>query len=88
MAKPTSRVSGVLMTGPLAPFEMAYREELRRRGYTVLSAVGDVRQVARFSRWLEAGGLSVTEASEARVDESWSGSVRRGSTARIGHDRV
>lgn len=69
MAWPTSRVSGVLMTGPLAAFEMAYREELRRRGYTARSAVGEVRQVARFSRWLEAGGVSVTEVSEARVDE-------------------
>lgn len=69
MARPTSRVSGVLMTGPMAPFEMAYREELRRRGYTARSAVGEVRQVARFSRWLAAGGLSVVEVSEARVDE-------------------
>jgi site-specific recombinase XerD len=57
------------MTGPLVPFEDAYREELRRRGYTVRSAVCDVRQVARFSRWLDAGGLTVADVSEARVDE-------------------
>lgn len=57
MARPRSRVCGVLMTGPLAPFEDAYREELDRRGYTARSAVGDVRQVARFSRWLQAAGL-------------------------------
>jgi hypothetical protein len=43
MARPTSRVSGVLMRGPLVPFEDAYREELRRRGYTVRSAVCGVR---------------------------------------------
>lgn len=69
MARPTSRVCGVLMTGPLTPFEGAYREELRRRGYTARSAVCDVRQVARFSRWLEADGLSVTDVSEARAEQ-------------------
>jgi hypothetical protein len=41
------------MTGPLAPFEAAYRAELRRRGYTPRSAVNELRQVARLSRWLE-----------------------------------
>lgn len=69
MAGPTSRVSGVLMTGPLAPFQDAYREELRRRGYTARSAVGDVRQVARFSQWLDTNGLNVGEVNESRVDE-------------------
>jgi len=59
MARPTSRVSRMLMTGPVAPFVDAYREELRRRGYTVRSAVCELRQVARFSRWLEAGGLTL-----------------------------
>jgi hypothetical protein len=39
MARPTSRVSRVLMTGPLAPFADAYWAELRERGYTVRSTV-------------------------------------------------
>ena len=69
MARPTSRVSRVLMTGPLAPFADAYRVELRDRGYTVRSTVSELRQAARFSGWLEAAGLTVAEASEARVDE-------------------
>ena len=69
MARPTSRVSGVVMTGPLTPFEEGYREELRRRGYTVRSVVCEVRQVARFSRWLEADGLGVSEVNASRVDE-------------------
>ena len=56
------------MTGPLASFEDAYRVELYRRGYTVRSAVCELRQVARFSRWLEAGGLTVADVSEARVE--------------------
>jgi integrase/recombinase XerD len=69
MARPTSRVSRVLMTGPLAPFADAYQAELDRRGYTVRSAVCELRQVARFSRWLEAGGLTVADVSEAGVEE-------------------
>jgi integrase/recombinase XerD len=57
------------MTGPLAPFADAYRVELGRRGYTPLSTVTELRQAARFSRWLEAGGLTVAEVNEARVEE-------------------
>ena len=55
--------------GPLVSFEDAYREELRRRGCTVRSAVCEVRQVARFSRWLDADGLGVGEVSETSIDE-------------------
>jgi integrase/recombinase XerD len=69
MARPTSRVSRVLMTGPLAPFADAYRVELRERGYTVRSGVCELRQVARLSCWLEARGLTAAELSGARVDE-------------------
>jgi hypothetical protein len=90
MAKPSSRVSGVLMTGPLAPFEDAYRAELFDRGYAPLWVVNGLRQLARFSRWLEAEGLTVAEVTEARVEEffewqrvnwrhrkSWSGPALR-----------
>ena len=69
MARPTSRVSRVLMTGPLVPFADAYRVELGRRGYTPLSIVTELRQAARFSRWLETGGLTVAGVNEARVEE-------------------
>ena len=69
MARPTTRVSRVLMTGPVAPFADAYRAELLERGYTPLSTVNELRQVARFSRWLEAGGLTVAEVSDVRVEE-------------------
>ncbi len=69
MARPTSRVSRVLMTGPLAPFADAYRAELRRRGYTARSTISELRQAARFSRWLEADGLTVADVSGARVEE-------------------
>jgi integrase/recombinase XerD len=69
MARPTSRISMVLMTGPLAPFADAYRAELRRCGYTPRTMIGELRQAAWFSRWLEADGLSAAEVSEARVEE-------------------
>jgi len=69
MARPTSRVSRVLMTGPLAPFADAYRAELYRRGYTVRSAVSELRQVARLSCWLAALGLTAAELSGTRIDE-------------------
>jgi len=69
MARPTSRVSRVLMTGPLASFADAYRVELRRRGYTVRSTVCELRQVARLSGWLAARGLTAAELSVVRVDE-------------------
>lgn len=69
MGRLTSRVSKVLMTGRLAPFEDAYRAELRERGYTVRSTVCELRQVARLSCWLAAGGLTVTGLTGARVDE-------------------
>ena len=68
MAKPTSRVSRVLMTGPLAPFADAYRGELRRRGYTARSTVNELRQVARLSCWLEARGCRAAELSGERVE--------------------
>lgn len=57
-----------MMTGPLVPFADAYRLELRVRGYTPLTTVNLLRQVARLSRWLEAGGLVVAESSGGRID--------------------
>lgn len=69
MATSRTRVSRVLMTGPVAPFADAYREELLDRGYTPLSTVNALRQVARFSRWLEQDGLTVAELSDVRVEE-------------------
>ena len=63
MAK--SRLSRVLMTGPLAPFADVYRLEVEKRRYTPLTTVNQLRQVAPLSRWLEANGLSVAEDDRA-----------------------
>jgi integrase/recombinase XerD len=79
MAGATSRVSRVLVRGPLAPFAEDYRRELRERGYTERSAVNELRQVARFSGWLQAGQLSVSELGVGRVEEflGWQRAVGR-----------
>lgn len=69
MAGSASRVSRVLMTGPLAPFAEAYATELRARGYTPLSTVNELRQVGRLSWWLEAGGYEASDLSSDLVEE-------------------
>ena len=69
MARPVSRVSRVLMTGPLAPFAPVYGLELKRRGYTPLTSVNQLRQVARLSCWVGANGWMAGELTGERVDE-------------------
>src|SRR6202171_1887111 len=69
MAGQASRVSRVVMTGPLAPFAGVYELELRRRRYTPLTVVNQLRQVARLSQWLETNGLAVAELTGDRVEE-------------------
>lgn len=69
MSRPASRVSRVVMCGPLAPFADACKNELRERGYTPLTTVNQLRQVARLSRWLEANGLAAAELTGERIDE-------------------
>jgi integrase/recombinase XerD len=66
MSRPASRV---VMAGPLAPFADMYRAELRERGYTALTTVNELRQVARVSRWLEASGLTAADLSGERVEQ-------------------
>lgn len=88
MAGPSSRVCRVLMTGPLAPFADAYAAKLKRRGYTPLTTVSELRQVGRLSRWLEVGGLAAADLSVERVEQFlvWqrSGGRHRGEWSRPG----
>jgi len=77
MSSPSSRVSRVLIAGPLAPFADQYRDRLKVRGYSPLSAVSLGRQVAQLSRWLQAEGLGVAQMSETRID-AFVGFVRAG----------
>ena len=66
MARPTSRVSRVVVRGPLAPFTDGYRDRLTERHYTVHSAVNLQRQMAQLSRWLEAEGLGLEQRGADR----------------------
>ena len=69
MVRPVSRVSRVLMVGPLASYAEAYEAELRGRGYTRRTRVNLLRQVVRLSRWVEANGVGVGELTGERIDE-------------------
>lgn len=69
MVTAKSRVSGVVLTGPLAPFCDAYRLELSARGYTPRSVVPQLRQVGRLSRWLQGRGLTAAKLDERQVEE-------------------
>jgi integrase/recombinase XerD len=69
MVKSASRVSRVVMTGPLASFADSYALELERRRSTPLTSVVQLRQVARLSSWLEVRGLGVAELTGERVEE-------------------
>ena len=59
MSRPKTRVTQVRVRGPLAPFVAPYKESLRSYGYTPLSVVNELRQLAHFSRWLEGRGVGV-----------------------------
>jgi integrase/recombinase XerD len=58
----------VRVRGPLAPFAAGFAGELARQGYTPLSARGQMRLVARLSRWLALDGLDVEDLGASEVD--------------------
>lgn len=57
------------VTGPLAEFASGFFEELRRQGYTHLSALNQLRVMAHFSRWLVAQGLTLSELTQTHLVE-------------------
>ena len=58
------------VTGPLAEYADGFRAELARLGYTPLTAAGQLRLMARLSRWLSTGGLDA-QALEMPVAERY-----------------
>ena len=68
MVRARSRVSGVVVSGPLEPFVDAYRLELVSLGYTRRSVVPHLRQVGRLSTWLQGQELTVAELDEDQVE--------------------
>ncbi len=67
MGRP-SRVSNVLVKGPLGPFADAYRQALEDRRYTPLSAVNLQRQVAHLSSWLDVRCIGAEQLHEAFIE--------------------
>jgi integrase/recombinase XerD len=80
MHKPRTRVSRVLVTGPLAPFATRFEARLSQAGYTPLSAVNQMRLLAHLSRWLEANSLEVSELTRERIEEFFESRRARGCT--------
>lgn len=74
-----SGVDRVRMTGPLVSFVEVYAAELASRGYAPLTVVSEVRQVARFSGWMQARGLSTSDLDVGEVEAflSWQRSAGR-----------
>lgn len=68
MVTAKSRVSGVVLTGPLAPFREVFEAELKAREYTPRSAVSQLRQMNRLSRWLQGQGLAAAQLDERHVE--------------------
>lgn len=69
MGRPVSKVTRVLMSGPLAPFAAEVRAGLRAAGYTPLTTVNLLRVMADLSRWLEAAGMGAGDLTNQRVEE-------------------
>ena len=68
MDKPTSKVSEVRVTGPLAPFVEGLTANLRDTGYTPLTTVNVLRVVAHLSRWLDVNQLAAADLTEQQVE--------------------
>ena len=69
MVVPKSKVAVVRVGRPLAPFADGYRSRLAAAGYSPLTSVNLLRQVADRSRWLEANGLGACDVTTERMHE-------------------
>lgn len=75
MVRPKTRVSKVLMVGPLVPFADDFTSMLKASGYAPLTIVNELRVMAHLSRWMQARDLTVAELS-SEVLQGYEASVR------------
>lgn len=68
MGRPASKVTRVLVRGPLAPYAREFRARLRAAGYTPLSTVNTMRLAAHLSSWLEVNGLEPAGLTAGEVE--------------------
>ncbi len=69
MPRPKSKVTRAVVEGPLAQFAGVYRSRLEVLGYTPLTIVNELRQVAHLSRWMLAGHLAASDLTTVRIEE-------------------
>lgn len=69
MANPSSRVTRVEVHGPLAPYAAAYTLRLKESGYTPLTMVNELRQVAHLSRWMQAAQVAASDLTTERIEQ-------------------
>lgn len=62
-------ISKVKVAGPLAPFAARFEARLDELGYTALTTTCAMRSMARLSRWLDAGGMTVADLTGERVEQ-------------------
>lgn len=75
MVRPKSRVSKVLMVGPLMPFAADFSSRLKACGYAPLTIVNELRVMAHLSRWMETGDLTMADLSSELLQD-YEASVR------------
>jgi integrase/recombinase XerD len=69
MVRPKTKVSKVLMVGPLVPFADDLSSSLAAAGYTPLSVVNQLRLLAHVSRWMDGHDYSVTDLTGEVLEE-------------------
>ena len=69
MVRPKSRVSNVLMVGPLVPFADDLSSTLEASGYTPLTIVNQLRLMAHVSRWMDGRDYSVADLTDEVLEE-------------------
>lgn len=75
MVHPKTRVSKVLMVGPLVSCTEDFTSTLKASGYAPLTVVNELRLMAHLSRWMQARELTVTALSSELLQE-YEASVR------------
>ncbi len=63
----TRNAESARVDGPLAGYATGFASELRRRGYTELSAWRHVRLLVQLSEWLESAGLGPMDLTDAET---------------------
>lgn len=69
MVRPKTKVSKVLMVGPLVPFADDLSSRLAAAGYTPLSVVNQLRLLAHVSRWMDGHDYAVTDLTGEVLEE-------------------